>query len=693
MSVQEIVSFISALGLLEDTNLWKGILILIGMLTASWIFLLTLYKLVKKALVIVNAQRFKTVLSKCESKGLIKSFQIQDFKEAKKNYIVPNCSNIDPTNSDQFHSNVGVKQNIYDALDNELIGVNKRHILILADSGMGKTTFLINYFRKLNANNRVALLSLSRGDAEAFIKNIPQQNETILLLDAFDEDANAIRDFNKRMTEIMNAAQDFKAILITCRTQFFLNDGSIPTQTGIARVGSRKTSVPSYYEWKTVYILPFDNHQVDQYIKSTIPFWDFADRKKAKSVVSKIPELALRPMLLNLVPDLTKSSAEISEVWQLYEFMVTQWAKRESHWIAEDELIGFSKKLAVDLVFNRDIRQSERISLKELEMLINVTNVDQWKLTGRSLLNRDSFGNFKFAHRSIMEYMFIKAFIEGARECSSVKWTDLMCELFISWGNCNNLPRDKLDHIFELDFRKTGLFPITNIRQADFTPNKSWISNVVTNSTSIKLPKNSVPTLWRRYTSKIIEADNLIRVYDFATGLTFQLIKTFDKSNDEMCIYRVNRYVSKWKDDSTSSEWYLPKYSEFKNLCEILALEGKLDVLDYRSLYWLAERPSFNEYYLASIRDESTKEPLEISGLVLETTDYERIGKVFFYIDIYIARVKYAPVDSILALPISVCEKEASELWYRDNHNKDDGLWFLTPATSPNLLPSDVNLI
>lgn len=441
---------------------------------------------------------------------------------------------------------------------------------------MGKTTLLINYFRKLISKEKVALLSLSRSDAVESISKIDKHQDTILLLDAFDEDTKAIINFSDRMSQIMDAAQNFKAVLITCRTQFFLNDNSIPLKTGITRVGSRRTSIPSYYEWKTVYLLPFSNKQVDKYIKSSIPIYKFGEREKAKAVIRKIPELALRPMLLNLIPDLIKSNTEITEVWELYEFMVLQWAKRERHWIDETDLISFSTKLAVDLVLNRESRQAERISLDELETLINVssTKIEKWKLTGRSLLNRDASGNFKFAHRSIMEYLFIKAFAEGTNECSNVKWTDMMCELFVSWGKSNSVTSERLNEIFNIDLRRTGLFPFTHIPQAKLNPEKSIINQVFTPKYALQLTKSAIPPSWRSYLSKIIEKEDIIRVYDFATGFTFQFIKTYDKDSEEMALYKINRYVTEWKDNFSDRKWFLPTYSEFKSLVEILAIEN-----------------------------------------------------------------------------------------------------------------------
>ena len=37
----------------------------------------------------------------------------------------------------------------------------------------------------------------------------------------------------------------------------------------------------------------------------------------------------------------------------------------------------------------------------------NKIDISKWKLTGKSLLNRDAIGNWKFAHKSILEYFIV----------------------------------------------------------------------------------------------------------------------------------------------------------------------------------------------------------------------------------------------------------------------------------------------
>ncbi|MCB0596907.1 MAG: hypothetical protein H6557_20665 [Lewinellaceae bacterium] len=115
---------------------------------------------------------------------------------------------------------------------------SERFYLILADSGMGKTTFMINLyiqyhsFFNLHRNHKMRLFRFSHPDTLKEIKAIKTEDakNTILLLDALDEDPNIVSKdpdvsdeeaFNKRVDEIIEASRNFCEVVITCRTQYF----------------------------------------------------------------------------------------------------------------------------------------------------------------------------------------------------------------------------------------------------------------------------------------------------------------------------------------------------------------------------------------------------------------------------------------------------------------------------------------
>ena len=121
-------------------------------------------------------------------------------------------------------------------------------------------------------------------DADELIKNIPDQEGTILFLDALDEDTKAITDHRQRIRELMDACYKFKRVILTCRTQFFPRDEEIPIDTGIVRLGPRQAGDKGTYEFWKLYLSPFDDSDVTLYIKKRYPLWHYARRQKALDI-------------------------------------------------------------------------------------------------------------------------------------------------------------------------------------------------------------------------------------------------------------------------------------------------------------------------------------------------------------------------------------------------------------------------
>jgi len=329
----------------------------------------------------------------------------------------------------------GVKQKLYDALDDALANpMSYKYLILLADSGMGKTTALLNYYAKhlrkwFKPKYKVALVPLSNPNADEQIKAIEDQPNTVLLLDALDEDTLAMVDYKERLKLLLKATAEFRTVVMSCRTQFFSKDEEIPNQTGIIKVSARAAGEEAEYCFHKIYLSPFSDKQVNKYIRRRYPFWRREQRKRANQMVLKIPHLTARPMLLAHVDDLIKTKQEYHFAFELYEAMVKAWMERERGFIEDaDALNEFSERLAVDIFITRFTRKAERIPKSELTSLAKEWGIalEDWKLTGRSLLNRDAEGNFKFAHRSIMEYLFVKSFMAGNSKCANVEWTDQM---------------------------------------------------------------------------------------------------------------------------------------------------------------------------------------------------------------------------------------------------------------------------
>ena len=107
-------------------------------------------------------------------------------------------------------------------------GDDQKYYVILGGSGMGKTTFMINLilkyrlrWRPFQFKQEIRLFPLSDPRTLEKVVDIKDKANTILLLDALDEDPIASENLEKRLDQIANVSQDFRTIIITCRTQFF----------------------------------------------------------------------------------------------------------------------------------------------------------------------------------------------------------------------------------------------------------------------------------------------------------------------------------------------------------------------------------------------------------------------------------------------------------------------------------------
>jgi hypothetical protein len=236
-----------------------------------------------------------------------------------------------------------------------------------------------------------------------------------------------------RIRELMDICHDYRRVIITCRTQFFPSDEEVPLETGVAFLGPRKAGEKGIYEFWKLYLSPFDDSDINRYLQRRYPIWQLRERKKARELAFQVKSLSARPMLLAHIPDIVKSNSSVTQTFQLYQLMVNAWLERESSWVQKSDLKEYSELLSVNLYICREHRGMERIPYDELVKLAQDWSIDlsQWQLSGRSLLNRDAQGNYKFAHRSIMEFLFVNRLIQGDSNCSGIILSDQMKSFLI----------------------------------------------------------------------------------------------------------------------------------------------------------------------------------------------------------------------------------------------------------------------
>ncbi len=360
----------------------------------------------------------------------------QDLATATAYYISPQYQVVDPSGGEDFRRLYPVRQDLFEVVDDLLFKETAhRFSLILGDTGMGKTSFLLNYYARHWQSSRrrrrfpIRLVPLGRKSADADISDVMQKSDTVLFLDAFDEDVRAAGDHRARFFRIIENCSKFRHVLITCRTQFFARDDEIPREAGIIRVGPTGPGDSREFTINKLYLSPFSDEQIEEYIRRRFPLWHVAKRRSALAVIRKIEDLPARPMLLAQVEHILSLRGECRYPFQIYEQMIQVWLNREKGIADPVVLRDFCECLAVDIFVNRQRRGAEKITETELLPLAERFGVSLPKIEhirARSLLNRDAEGNLKFAHRSIMEYLFIAKFRRSPLSCPQVEWTDQM---------------------------------------------------------------------------------------------------------------------------------------------------------------------------------------------------------------------------------------------------------------------------
>jgi hypothetical protein len=351
-----------------------------------------------------------------------------DLLSATKFYIEPDCQLTDPSGQEDFRGLATVRFPAQRSLQDFLNDLSDRkYWIILADSGMGKTALLINLFaRYRNKRRALYLIPLGRPDVDEIITSIPRKQESIVLLDAFDEDTKAIRDYKERLATVMDLCKDFSRIVMTCRTQFFASDSEIPVETGLLKIGIVSAGQPKAHMFSKLYLSPFTDKQVSRYIRMRLPWWKRRLRKKAQALVEVLGDLMFRPMLLAHLFEFVESDKELRHEILIYEALIEAWLIREAPFVNRHLLDEFSIAVAGDIFKNREARGSESISKDEANELAHSISfsLEGWQISERSLLNRTTDGRLKFSHRSLMEFLFAKAFIRSPAVFARLVWTD-----------------------------------------------------------------------------------------------------------------------------------------------------------------------------------------------------------------------------------------------------------------------------
>jgi len=373
-------------------------------------------------------------------------FTKDDIKWATKYFVPAKFQRSSPAGEEGSSPESTAKHKIIPYLISDFTknSVGKKYYLVLADTGLGKTTFLINLF--LTYKNKfinfmdesilsdIKLLSLADPETLEKIEKIENPQNVILLLDAFDEDITAVENHELRLKSLITKTKNFRKIILTCRTQFFLSETDEPNTTGLWTYGNS-----GQHKFEKLYISTFDDKDIKKYLRKRFPVTAIDKRIKAKKIIAKCPNLMIRPMLLSYIEDLLDSTKSFQYTFQIYQSLIAKWIIRESQKRIINEkysseelyqhlLYEFSQSLAVDIYKNFNTRKgyfatkdktiiNSPLQLNEVEE--NMRSISKIKtksksfLKGKSLLNRSADGKYRFSHKSILEYFLARELIEN----------------------------------------------------------------------------------------------------------------------------------------------------------------------------------------------------------------------------------------------------------------------------------------
>jgi uncharacterized protein YjbI with pentapeptide repeats len=193
----------------------------------------------------------------------------------------------------------------------------------------------------------------------------------------------------------------------------------------------------------------FDEDQVDQYLSKRFPA-SFFNRLKglhssqhiqAKGLLSKVYSLQFRPLLLSHIEDLLGSEDANWDDYGVYLALIDAWLLREERKLRTQGLNVDKSHLmeaCAHVAFTMQKGRRRTVGQDELEDLIqsspNVSYLKDLNFGGRSLLNRNSNGDYRFSHYSIQEFLLAYFVLNNQRKDSVFEFsvTDQMLQFILS---------------------------------------------------------------------------------------------------------------------------------------------------------------------------------------------------------------------------------------------------------------------
>ena len=255
-----------------------------------------------------------------------------------------------------------------------------------------------------------------------YFQNLLEDGKIILLLDGFDEmESKSNKDIIiKNFEEITKLVTKKSKVILTSRTHYFKTHSQVKDVFNPQYDTDLLKMIRGNHRFEIVELLEFNNEQIIEFL--SLHTEDYMEMwRKIKSTYN-LEDLSKRPILLEMIiqslPTLMKAGREINSS-KLYEVYTDIWIQRED-WrsvMIPDEKAIFMEELSLHMFLNNiqsvHYNDLNKIVLEHFKRKIaSKEDADVFDTDTRtcSFLNRDHGGNYKFIHKSFMEFFVAKKF-------------------------------------------------------------------------------------------------------------------------------------------------------------------------------------------------------------------------------------------------------------------------------------------
>ncbi|KAG9067035.1 WD repeats region domain-containing protein [Linnemannia hyalina] len=360
------------------------------------------------------------------------------------------------------HNPQAADANVFPLMDKvgEFLAGNSRVMLILGDSGAGKSTFNKHLEHRLWTEYKrgrpiplfINLPALQNplkdlmGEqlrehhlSEEQIQELKQHRQFIVICDGYDESQLTINIHNSNNLNI--PGQWNVKLVISCRSQYLGQDYHDRFEPS----GGGHYNRPAVHLFQEAVIAPFSTEQIKGYVEQYVPLeprtWRTEDYMDKLTTIPNLMDLVKNPFLLSIaleaLPGVIEGKQVLSTInitrAQLYDTFVEHWCnvnkrRLQSNTLLMADRIVFNELLDMGFV-SKSIDYSTRLALAIFEqqdgnpIVQYVHDKNSWKAQffgqdAEVRLLRDSSplsrtGNLhRFLHRSMLEYFFSRAIFD-----------------------------------------------------------------------------------------------------------------------------------------------------------------------------------------------------------------------------------------------------------------------------------------